>query len=1568
MKTVEDLTAHLNSLDIKLWVEGGHLRYNAPKGVMTQKLLNQLRDHKQEIMGLLKNNAPISNFVLAPIRPAPRPEKLPLSFGQERMWFLNQLTPENPSYNVTGALHIKGRLKIRPLEQSFNAIIQRHEALRTTFSMLDDVPVQIVHSSMAASLERIAFVDDEDNDLKTSLDLKQNKTLRHMMAREAETPFDLINGPLLRLKLLELGDDEYILLTSMHHIVSDGWSMGVFIREICSLYEAFAMGQPRPLAELPIQYADFAIWQRANLNRENLAAQFAYWQKQLAGAPPALDLPFDHPRPSILTFKGAAVRFEIGEELTLRLRLLSHEAGATLFMTLFAAFAVLLYRYSNQEDIVVGTPIANRNRQEIEPLIGFFLNTLALRADMSGNPDFTELLKRVRRMALDAYANQDAPFEQLVEALQPERSLSRTPMFQVMFVLQNVPSEKPVGADITISALEAETVAVQFDLILEMIETGAGLACKFDYSMELFEESTIRGMVGHLKELLKGIAANPDRLISEMPLLTKHEKRRLLEDFAGAKKDYPDDKTIVELFESQAAKTPAQTAVIFGDNHISYQELNERANRIAHFLKREYRIQPEDGVGIVLNRSEWLVIGLIAIMKAGGVYVPIDPEYPLERIRYMLEDSGCKAVLTEEENADLLLELSLQIVNIRDVDLPDKHNPSHVAHPNHLAYIIYTSGSTGQPKGVMLEHRGFINMALSQITDLGITENDTVLQFASCSFDGSMYEMFIALFSGASLVCLEHDQIRDPMKLMAAIQDKGATVAALPPVYLKAIGFEGLAGLRVLITAGEKAVKDERGIFADTHRQYWNLYGPTEGSVTATCFPIGSADNEGADIPIGKPVANMEILILDQSAMHLQPIGIPGEICISGPGLARGYLDKPDLTAEKFVSHPFRRGERLYRTGDIGKWLPDGNIQFLGRDDDQVKIRGYRIELAEIKNRLLQHASVIEAVVVANAFKENHKLELAAYVVGEKTLNAGFLRTHLRKHLPDYMIPSYFVLLDNIPLTPNNKVDEKALPHPVEGGMSRGTPYAPPDNEKESALIAVWSTVLGKEGIGIYDNFFTLGGDSIKAIQLSPRLLQMGWKMEVRDLFRYPTVSELAPHLAPVSLTDKKESVEGTVPLTAVQAWFFQEITHEYHHFNQSFQLQGKPRFKESVLKLAIEAVCRHHDSLRLQFFERNGSVAQRYAEPGSNPHFEVMDLRGNDAALQKMTAHMNQLQSDMNLEKGELVKAAVYRLDEGDRLFLSFHHLAVDFFSFRILLEDLDTAYSQSIGQQDIRLLPKTSSFRTWAEKIHEYARSDSLYKEKDYWRRIANTSVSPLPSDFGPGENTRQQAKVVHTEFSEEETHFLLTQAHHAYDTQVDDLLLAAMAHAAAVWTGEKRVVIFRSLHGREHIADDVDVSRTVGWFSGMCPVMIALPNGDNIGQLIVNTRDALENIPKSGIGYGILRYICKDSELCKTPRHPELVFINLGQFDWEAETDWFSATTEYTGEMYSPGQRRPFALEVDALVLRGRLILSAIYDGTRFHDETVRRFFQNYRGALQKIIQHCKKPIASSQRRNP
>lgn len=1467
----------------------------------------------------------------------------PLSFSQMRLWFLDQLEPDNSFYNLSLMLHFKGTLDIAALEKSFNEIIRRHEILRTVFIKKNGVPVQVI---LPFSYRMLPVTD-----IPEQLPELREAEVRRLAAREHHRPFDLAAGPLLRLTLLRLNSEEHFLLIAMHHIITDGWSMGIFTQELSAFYKAFLSSDKGDIfPELPIQYADFASWQREWLNDQELERQLDFWKKQLEDAPPVSEIPADRPRPTEQCFRGHLVHFDIDSELSRKLNHLSRQSDASLFMTLLSAFALLLFRYSAQEDILIGTPVANRNHKEIEPLIGFFINTLVLRMNLSDDPGFSELLKSVRQTALDAYNHQDMPFEHLVEALQPERNLSHTPLFQIMFVLQNAPLGKMELPGLSVRTIETETVSSLFDLSLSLTETESGIRGSLHYKTDLFDEIRMIRMGGHFQNLLEQIVLFPDRRISEFSFLSESEQHQLLIEFNDTAAGFPEDKTIAGLFEEQAEKTPDNTAVIFEDIRLSYRQLNEQANRIAHFLKDEFAIQPDDRIGVVLDRSEWITIAILGIMKAGGAYVPVDPSYPRDRIAYMLEDSECRLILTEEKYSDMLASLNIRSrsVNIRNIRHSEKSNPASGITSRHLAYIIYTSGSTGKPKGVMLEHRGFVNMALSQIAQFGMKETDRFLLFASCSFDASMYETFIPLLSGAGVVCIGRNDIDDPEQFFRILEKNSVTLAVLPPAYLRVIGFERLHGLRNLITAGESAVSDE-GKFRGKNRRYWNGYGPTEFSVCASCYPISETETfSQSSIPIGKPISNAQMLILDKSGKHLMPIGVPGEICLAGAGLARGYLNRPELTAEKFVPHPFKPGERMYRTGDLGRWLLDGNIEFLGRNDDQVKVRGYRIETGEIRNCLLSHESVKEALVIAKQFRKNIR-ELAAYVIGaddfKDNMNVNALREHLKKTLPDYMVPSYFILLDKFPLTPNGKTDQKSLPEPSVSMMDSGVKYAAARNEQESVIIGVWASLLRIDKISIYDNYFSIGGDSIKAIQMVSRLAQAGWKMKIRDLFKYPTPAELAQHISPIRNFTPDDFVQkkGTVLLTAVQRWFFQNISIERHYFNQAVLLRGKPRFSENEVKAALEAILNHHDTLRLQYRTEGKTVIQQYPDVPAPLHFEISEFSGSDALL-KMEASINTLHAGMNLERGELMKTALYRLGDADRLFITIHHLATDAVSTRILLNDFDIAYTQAIHRQPIRLPDKTCSFGDWAEKVYEYSRSEALAQEKEYWHRVS--AYSSLFSDEGREECLNQSGTgSLSIAFSEEETALLFRNIGQTND--IRDILFAALCQALSAWTGKKQISLVSVGHGRESVVDDADLSHTVGWFSSMYPLCFTMP--DDPGQIIAVIRETLGKMPNRGIGYSILRYIAEDEILSQRPL-PETVFNYIGRIDEEIETESFSMAAEPPGQIFSPAQKRAHPLELTGVIVKGCFMLFAFYDKSRFSLSAIQRFLENYRRMLR------------------
>jgi amino acid adenylation domain-containing protein len=915
------------------------------------------------------------NPPVPPIQPVPRDTDLPLSFAQQRLWFLDQLENQGATYNIPAALSLIGTLNIAALEQSLTEILRRHEALRTKYPMVKGFPVQAIAPTKTVTLPIL--------DLQALPEVEQSAEVRRLATQEAQRAFNLASDSLLRVTLLRLSENSHVLLLTMHHIVSDGWSIGIFIREVVSLYETFLSGQPSPLPELPIQYADFAHWQRHWLSGDMLETQLNYWKQQLADAPPLLELPTDRPRPPVQTFRGATEHFQLKPDLTRRLKTLSQRSGATLFMTLLGAFVTLLSRYSDQEDIVVGSPIANRNRSEIESLIGFFVNTLVLRIDLSGNPTFQELLGRVRKVALDAYAHQDLPFEKLVEELQPERNLSRNPLVQVAFTLENEPMPSLELPNLSLNFLEFNTDTAKVDLEFYLREVAEGLSGCFVYNTDLFDATTITRMVGHFQTILEAIVANPQQRVSELPLLTPTEQHQLLVEWNDTFAVYPFDKCIHQLFESQVERTPNAVAVVFEGQQLTYRELNARANQLAHHLQA-LEIRPEVLVGIYVERSLDMVVGLLGILKAGGAYVPLDPAYPQERLVFMLEDAQVPVLLTQKKLLEKLPENGACVVCL-DTDWgviaqESEENPVSGVRCQNLAYVIYTSGSTGKPKGVLVAHQGLCNLASAQICCFDVQPSSRVLQFASFSFDASISEVVMTLCSGATLCLGTKDSLLPGSALMELLHEQAITHVTLPPSALVTLSAEELPALRTIIVAGEACSTDLVAQWSKD-RRFFNAYGPTESTVCAT---VAECTDGSRKPPIGRPIANIEVYILDP---HLQPvpIGVPGELHIGGAGLARGYLNRPELTAEKFISNPFsdEREGRLYKTGDKARYLPDGNIEFLGRLDHQVKIRGFRIELGEIEAVLAQHPAVQEAVVIDREDYPGDK-RLVAYVVPEQ--------------------------------------------------------------------------------------------------------------------------------------------------------------------------------------------------------------------------------------------------------------------------------------------------------------------------------------------------------------------------------------------------------------------------------------------------------------------------------------------------------------------------------------------------------------------------------------------------------
>jgi amino acid adenylation domain-containing protein len=1061
-------------------------------------------------------------------RISPRQDRnpAPLSFAQQRLWFLNQMEPDSP-FNISIAIRSNGSLNVDALGRTLTAIVDRHPALRTTFATANDLVVQVIAEPPVVNFRTIDLSHLSRDQRQIDID--------SILNAESQRPFDLAADLMLRATLLRLDESEHILLLVMHHVATDGWSVGILFRELASFYAGFVAGSPVELPALPIQYADFAHWQREWLTGEAMQSQLDYWHQQLVDAPRVLTLTTDRPRPSVQTFQGGTKYFQIDRELTQQLKQLSQQSGATLFMTLLAGFATLLARYSGQDDVVIGSPIANRHRSEVESIVGCFINTLALRTQFSGDPTFLELLSQVRETTLGAYDRQDFPLEKLVEELQPERSLSHAPLFQVMFVLQNVPIGKLELPGLTLSLLELEDRVAKDDLFLSMAETDTGMTGELVYNSDLFDRETIERMAINFETLLKSIVANPNQKVARLSLLSASESQQLLVDWNDTTVEFPLDKCFSQLFEQQVATTPNTVAVVFKNQQLTYQQLNDRANRWAKYLV-ELGVAAETIVAVMGDRNIDFLTAILAIFKAGGAYLPLHPEHPPARIEQVLLSAKVPFVLAQSQFLAIVAPFAphCQLLDIKDVDqlAYSSENLPVRCTPANLAYVIYTSGSTGTPKGAMLEQRGLVNHLSAKITDLNLGAHDVVAQTAAQTFDISIWQFLGALLVGGKVEIIPTEIATDPMQLRSIAHRQQISILEIVPSLLR-IMLEQIAAsatpvefasLRWLLLTGEALPPQLcRQWFAQyPHIPMLNAYGPTECADDVTHYPIYvSPPAEIVNLPIGRPIANTQLYILDHQLQPV-PIGVAGELYVGGVGVGRGYLNAPALTQQAFVPNPFGRSaaDRLYKTGDKARYLRDGNIEFLGRIDFQVKLRGFRIELGEIEAVLDRYPQVRTVTVMAREEQAGHQY-LAAYIVASVPIAVGDLREFLKQQLPDYMVPGAFVFLDRIPLTPNGKVDRQALPVP-DLGSSRPNEFVPPATPTQADLAQLWAEVLKIPAVGIHHNFFELGGHSLLATLMMSRLRSLfGIELPLRRLFEAPTVAELAEYVD--QLLDREE-------------------------------------------------------------------------------------------------------------------------------------------------------------------------------------------------------------------------------------------------------------------------------------------------------------------------------------------------------------------------------------------------------------------------------------------------------------
>ncbi|RBL90134.1 non-ribosomal peptide synthase/polyketide synthase [Chitinophaga flava] len=1499
--------------------------------------------------------------LLPPIMTGLRPALIPLSFSQERLWFLDELEG-TLAYHMPLALRLKGQLNKQALAGALQELVNRHEVLRTVIREKNGTAYQQVLDKNNWHLEESVW------DLRTT----DTATLHAHVLSVINTPFDLSADHMLRAHLMEGGQDEYILVLVMHHIASDGWSVSILVKELAAFYEAFLQGSPASLPELELQYADFAVWQRDWLIPEVLASRTIYWKEKLSGVAP-LNLPTDRTRPVVQSRKGSLASFKIDNILKEQLKQLSQREDVTLFMTLLSAFKVLLHRYSGQDDICVGTPVAGRIQQEVEGLIGFFVNTLALRSDLGNNPTFTSLLQQVKETTLGAYEHQEVPFEKVVDEVVTSRDLSRSPLFQVVFGLQNTPDVPSISlGDVSLKEEIIEHTTAQFDMSFSVLETRVGLDVNVEYCADLFDGQTIDRLWEHFEQLLRGIVLTPDQHIGLLPMLAKGEREQLLESFNAVSVEYPKDKTIVDLLVAQALRTPDAVAVSIDDKTLTYRELHERSNQLGHHL-RSKGVQEDTLVPICIERSLEMIIGILGILKAGGAYVPIDPEYPEDRISFMLEDTAANVIVTSTTCKEKL-KITRRGVTVIEVDKKLRTTAAHkntapetALKPSNLAYVIYTSGSTGKPKGVLIEHRNVVRLFETDAPLYDFNEKDVWTMFHSFCFDFSVWEMYGALFYGGRVVIVPKKVAQDAISFGELLIKEGVTILNQTPSafyvlqdYLTGVAKE--VPVRYVIFGGEalNPGKVQPWLQQYSNCRLINMYGITETTVHVTYQPIGLHHAESGSV-IGVPIPTLSLYILDPYG-GLTPAGVAGELHVGGAGLARGYLNREELTAQRFVVDPFSSvpDARMYKTGDLGRWLPDGSIEYLGRIDDQVKIRGFRIELGEIESVMTRCELVSQAVVLAKADPKGNK-RLVGYVVPNGTYDRAAILAYLKDQLPDYMVPAILVELDKLPLTSNGKVDKKALPD-TDAGTTLTNEYIAPQNEIERALAGIWKDLLGVERVGIHDNFFELGGDSIVTIQVVSRARRAGYQLHPRDLFAHQTIGGLS---AMLSAQQQAESageqgvLTGSSGLLPIQQWYFESNPPSISHFNQGILLEIDKTITSDAVARAVTGLVRYHDALRFVYQQEASGWTQQYGV--RKVELEVADLRPLliSALPNTIISYADTAHRSLDITRGKLLHATLLLTPAGEahnRLLLAVHHLAVDGVSWRILAEDLELLLKNDTEEAENVLGTKGTSIRQWYEALAGYGSKVLSSDQVGYWEQMV-ARYQPLNKLRNNDQViTMQDIRKQEVRLSAAQTSALLHEAPRAYHTEINDILLCALAQAVNTWNGGRDVVIGLEGHGREDIAPGIDTSHTVGWFTSLYPVLLETVAASGEGATLKSVKEQLRRVPDRGIGFGVLKYLHKIPSL--QGQDPwDIVFNYLGQSDRVVNEDGhIRRAEELTGVAMAPDYPVKEKISVNSIIQHGELVLEWGYSTHHFEAAEIAELAALYLTQLEALINHC------------
>lgn len=1465
-----------------------------------------------------------------------------LSPQQKRLWLLQQ---ESSAYVAQTAILLEGNLNKETLKAALQQVVFRHEILRTGFRKVSGMkmPIMVVENSCIFSWQEIDLSNCDTEAVAIELTCQD----------EIRKSFNLEQAPLLWASLLKLSVTKHILVLTLPALCADSETLKNLFWEISDFYGDSSDKEV-------VQYANFSEWQNQLLIEPEAETFKGYWCQQDFSALYQLQLPLQEKGNIKGEFQPESWKLSIDDYLTKTIKIWLQKTGFSLNEFLFSCWQILVWRLTKQAEIIVGQLCNGREYEELQNTLGLIAKYVPISNCLTASLSFEEVIEQVRQATQNAYEWQE------YFVLEQIDSLSKG--VPILFEFTDLPEKRYLN-DLSFSVYKQYTCVDRFNIKLSGFVKDEFVNLRLDYDKNLFTSAAIALLAEQFQTLAVNAIANPNSIISRLKILPPNQSQQLLIDFNQTQTDYPQDKCVHQLFTEQAAKTPDNIAVVFENEQLSYRELNNRANQLANYLQ-QLGVKPDVLVGVCLERSHLSIVAILAVFKAGGAYLPLDPTIPSDRLGLILQDSQLQVLLTQEKLLSSLPAHTELVVCLdrRDAIASSCENPVSSVTCENLAYVIYTSGSTGTPKGVAVEHRQLCNYLNGILEKLDLPDTASFATVSTFAADLGNTVIFSALCTGGCLHVISYERATNPIALAEYCRRHPIDCLKIVPSHLNALlaaaNPEEILPSQLLILGGEAASWD---LVAQIQQlkpscQILNHYGPTEATVGVLTYKVElQAFAQSVIVPIGRPIANTQVYLLDE---HLQPvpISVPGELYIGGANLARGYLNRPDLTKERFIPNPFEKAQesRLYKTGDLARYLPDGNIEFLGRSDRQVKIHGFRIELEEVEAILRQHPAIRQAVATVREDELGNQ-RLVAYVVSLHT-SISDLRRFVQERLPEYMVPTAFVILNTIPLTPNGKVDDKALPAPELTSELEKT-YVAPRTPQEEQLAKIWAEVLGLKQVGIDDNFFGLGGDSILSIQVISKANQAGLQLTSKHLFEHQTIAQLAA-IAETTDSIKTETglVTGEVPLTPIQHWFFAQNLPDPQHWNQSVLLEVRQNLDFQRLEQVIKRSLQHHDALRLRFQPTENGWQQINAAPDEIVPITRLDLSGQLAAEQEeaIASTASELQASLNLSAGPLMRIAYFDLgkDKLARLLIIIHHLVVDGVSWRILLEDLQTAYQQLSQGEEIQLPAKTTAFKQWAEKLSEYAYFLGLQSELKYWHNQTQKQIIHLPTDFPDRQdaNTVASAGTVSVSLSSEETQALLQEVPKAYQTQVNDVLLTALVQACAQWTGDNSLLLTLEGHGREDIFPEVNLSRTVGWFTAQFPVLLRLGDALSPGDALKTIKEQLRNIPQNGINYGILKYLNQNSSLQVTPQ-PQLKFNYLGQFDQVLpDSSIFQLASQTTSPNRSLQGSRSHLLEIDGMVTGGQLRLDWTYSQNIHHPTTIERLAESFIEALRLLTAHC------------